>query len=220
MVVFLVVQTTFTAQTLNGKSSLFLSGGLRANSRTFISTNTNYLDTKSDFNEAINYEHWFSEEWALTISAGVIGLQTNTTPKYSGTTITINSYIDVGAMVGKMAGSSISAKYSSTLSVIPVLIGGSYYPQFLSINSIGRPYIAVAVGGYKGNSYGMKIPNQFLEEFVFGGLASVGVDFLVGSGIIIGPKVSYDILSDFTQILNSNKNLSGASIALDFGLIF
>ena len=193
----LILQTTASAQQLEpvkliGRHTITLEGGTKTNSNTTVIANAGGVDVKSGFVGSINYGYWFDEEWAITLSAGVFGAGANT------------SYNNV-----------------QTSSVIPLLFGMKYYPKALALGAVGRIYAGLAVGDYMG--FATKTQSLFgqsvVSESVFGGQISVGMDFFMASWFKIGPKLSYHLLGDFSQVIGTQKNLSGAAFSVEFGFV-
>lgn len=140
----------------------------------------------------MNYGYWFDEEWSLTFSAGVFG-----------------------------AGTSVRYNNVETKAVIPVLFGMRYYPAKFSLGSVGRVYAGLALGRYMGSGTRVRalFTTETFTESVFGGESSLGVDLFVTSWFKLGPKLSYHFLGDFSEIVGTKKNLSGAAFSFDFGFV-
>ena len=196
IIILFVIHTFTNAQiekiNLAGRHSIFVESGFKANSNTSVTTNLSGVDVKTGFIGSINYGYWFDEEWSLTFSAGIFG---------AGTSVRYNN---------------VEAK-----AIIPILFGARYYPEKLSLGSVGRVYAGLAVGQYMGSGTRVKtlLQTETFSESVFGGEGSIGVDLFVVSWFKFGPKLSYFFLSDFKEIIGTEKNLSGAAFSLDFGIV-
>jgi hypothetical protein len=192
----LLIQMSLLAQNekirLAGRHTLFMESGFKSNSTTSVVVNSSTVETKAGFIGGINYGYWFDEQWGLTLSVGLFGAETST--KFNGV---------------------------ETSAIIPVLFGIRFYPESFSLGSIGRPYAGLSLGQYMG--FATKVKSVFNTETVnepaFGGEASVGVDLFVASWFKIGPKFSYHFLGDFSEVIGTKKNLSGASFSVEFGFV-
>ena len=178
---------------LAGHHTIFVDGGFKTNSNSTVAMETGLIEAKTGFMGGINYGYWFSEQWALTAGVRVFG---------SATTVKLFNI--------------------ETSSVIPVLVGIRYYPEYLAIREVGRVYGGVSLGAYFGSATRTK--NLFhvesIEESVFGGEATVGIDLFIASWCKVGPQLSYLFLDDYKQILGIKKNLSGVAFCIELGFIF
>ena len=79
----------------------------------------------------------------------------------------------------------------------------------------------MAVGDYVG--FATKTSNfmnqTVVSESSLGGQVSVGVDLFVASWFKLGPKLSYHYLSNYSEIIGTTKNLSGAAFSLEVGFV-
>jgi hypothetical protein len=192
----LFYQTTSIAQPepvkLIGRHTITFEGGAKTNSNTSVNTGASGVDVKSGFVGSINYGYWFDEEWEITISAGVLGAGTST--KYNNV---------------------------ETSCVIPLLFGLKYYPHILALGAIGRSYFGLAAGDYMGfaTKTGAFSNTSVVSESVLEGQLSVGADFFVASWFKIGPKLSYHFIGDFSEVIGTKKNLSGAAFSVELGIV-
>jgi hypothetical protein len=192
----LIFQTAAIAQPepvkLIGRHTITVEGGTKTNSNTSVITNAGGVDVKSGFIGSFNYGYWFDEEWAVTLSVGGFGMGAKTT------------YNNV-----------------ETNSVMPILFGVKYYPKKLALGAVGRVYAGLAAGDYMG--FATKTQNIFnntvVSESVFGGQLSAGMDFFVASWFKFGPKLSYHFMGDFSEVIGTKKNLSGAAFSLELGFV-
>lgn len=177
---------------LLGRHTITIEGGTKTNSNTSVIVNGGDVDVKSGFIGSLNYGYWFDEEWAVTLSVGGFGM---------GAKTTFNNV--------------------ETSSVMPILFGVKYYPQKLAMGAVGRVYAGLAAGSYMG--FATKVQNFFstkaISESVFGGQVSVGMDFFVASWFRLGPKLAYHLMGDFSEVIGTKKNLSGAAFSLEFGVV-
>mgnify|MGYP001618529936 CR=1 FL=1 len=189
-------QTASFAQTekinLAGRHTIFFESGFKTNSKTTVISNPAGVEAKTGFIGSLSYGYWFDDEWALTFSAGVFGAEA--TIKYNG--------VQANA-------------------IIPILFGVRYYPDRLALGSVGRFYAGLALGQYLGSASRTKLlfTTETVNESVFGGQASIGVDLFVVSWFKFGPKISYHVIGDFSEIIGTKKNLSGAGFSIDFGFV-
>ena len=197
IVALFVIQTASLAQlekiNLAGKHTIFVGGGFRTNSNPSVTANLAGVEVKTGFIGSINYGYWFDEEWSLYFSAGVFG-----------------------------AGTSVKFNGIETKSFMHILFGAKFYPEKLSLGSVGRVYAGLALGQYTGSGTRIKtlFTTETFTESVFGGEGAIGVDLFVASWFKFGPKLSYYFLSNFKDLMGTEKNLSGAAFSLDFGFVF
>jgi len=197
IVSLLVIQTNASAQNekinLTGRHALFLDGGFKTNSTTSVVVTGGSVETKTGFIGNFNYGYWFDNEWSLTLSAGVFGAEAST------------NYNNV-----------------ETNAIIPILFGIRYYPEKLSLGQVGRFYAGLSLGEYMGFATKTKtaFSTETVNEAVFGGQASIGIDLFAAPWFKVGPKFSYHFISDYSEVIGVKKNLSGAAFALEFGFVF
>jgi len=202
VIAILALQATSTAQVepikLLGRHTITFEGGAKTNSSTSVVTNANGVEAKTGFVGFLNYGYWFDEEWAISLSTGVFGAGVSTKYNIIGT----NSNVE-------------------TNSIILFLFGVKYYPEKLALGSVGRFYAGLAVGDYVG--FATKTSNfmnqTVVSESSLGGQVSVGVDLFVASWFKLGPKLSYHYLSNYSEIIGTTKNLSGAAFSLEVGFV-
>lgn len=196
VIILFVIHTSANAQiekiNLSGRHTIFFESGFKMNSKTAAVTNAASVEAKTGFVGSLSYGYWFDEEWALTFSGGVFGAEAN-------------------------------VKYNNVESnaIMPILFGARYYPAKLALGSVGRFYTGLALGTYVGTATRTKtaFTTETISESVFGGQALIGIDLFVASWFKFGPKLSYYFLSDFKEIIGSEKNLSGAAFSIDFGFV-
>ena len=206
-VVFIIIAVFFFqpisfAQTepikLLGSHSITIECGTKTNSTISTSTSLSGIDVKAGFIGSLCYGYCFDEEWAFTLSGGVFGAGVNTT---------FNNV--------------------ETNAVLTFLTGIKYYPTELSLGSKGRVYVGLSLGQYTvfaTRSIRTESINgpltETINESVFGGQASVGIDFFIAAWFKIGPKLSYHFMGDFEQAIGTKKNLSGTAFSLEIGSVF
>jgi outer membrane protein W len=174
---------------LAGRHSLFFNAGLRLNTGNFASISANGVNASSGLISAIGYGYWFDNDWSLNFSVGVFS------PEAS-----------VGSQ-GVAAGM-----------IVPIQFGLRYYPSFLMLGSVGRPYIGASAGSYLQMSSGIGGSGVSAgSQAVLGGQLTAGVDLFVANWLRFGPSVSYHAVGDFPV---SRKNYSGAEFSLNAGIVF
>jgi len=116
-----------------------------------------------------------------------------------------------------------SKNRDSALVVVPLLFRARYH--FLTDNgqSQVRPYVNAGVGPYMGvisetNDAGVNESSRTLT--VFGGRLGGGVDIAPTRYFSLGLDVSYDWISRFPEALRGRRDLSGLSVAVNFGFAF
>jgi hypothetical protein len=193
----LMLQTAAYAQQLEpvkliGRHAITFEGGTKTNSNTSVNTSFSGVDVSSGFIGSLNYGYWFDEEWALSLSIGGFGMGAKTT------------YNNV-----------------ETSTITPILFGVKFYPRPLALGAVGRIYFGLAAGDYMGfatKTQGI-LNTSVISESVMGGQISAGLDLFVASWFKLGPKLSYHLMGDFSEVIGSKKNLSGAAFSIEFGFV-
>jgi hypothetical protein len=188
---------------LKGKHAISLSMGMKTNSGTYIFGssyngrdnadyyNGNIVDAKTGFIGSLSYMYWFDNQWAINFQIGVINAEAS---------------VNIGDV--------------STNSIAPILFGFKFYPEFLSLGSVGRVYAGLNMGAYIGASTrsSLWIFHQTSVETVFGFEPNIGVDLFVADWLRIGPSLSWDIHEDFHDVSVRNDNSIGFTV--NFGIVF
>ncbi len=187
-------QTESTVQpvSLAEQHTIYLSLGMKTNSRTTVSVSPGTVHVESGGVGLIGYGYWFDEQWQLNFSAGVFGVQSN---------------VDVGSTSNRVFN--------------PVLFGISYYPAALKMGKSGRPYIGVSGGPYTGilSRTGTVVGAETVTETVVGGRFVLGVDIFLGSWFRIGPLIGYRFVGEFQEVVGEKTDFSGAEFALVLGVV-
>ncbi len=123
------------------------------------------------------------------------------------------------------AESDVTIANVSSISVIPILFGISYYPDRFEIGSVGRPYFGVNTGVYMGTAsktYATRsnIGTGTVNETVFGVEPHFGIDFFVLKWVKIGPSFSYHLMGDFEEVVGNKDNYSDAVFFINMGITF
>ncbi|MCK5571831.1 MAG: hypothetical protein KAJ12_03690 [Bacteroidetes bacterium] len=187
-------QTDSTVQpvSLAEKHTIFLSLGMKTNSRTTVSVSPGTVHVESGGVGLIGYGYWFDEEWQLNFSAGAFGVQS-----------------DVGGPV------AVSSRV-----FVPLLFGISYYPAALKMGKSGRPYVGLSGGAYTGilSRTGGVVGAETVTESVVGGRFAIGVDIFLG-WFRIGPLIGYHLVGEFQEVVGEKTDFSGAEFALVLGVM-
>ncbi len=183
---------------LSGTHSLYMNSGFKMNSGSSANATVSEVKTETNFTGSIGYQYWFENQWSVNVSAGFFS-----------------------------AASDVNYTNVSSIRIYPVLFGISYYPQVLSLGSVGRVHFGVNTGVYiaSGSRTGVNLSHpgnsgtSSVNETVFGIEPNVGIDFLVSKWIKIGPAVSYHMVSEFKDVIGKRKNYSGPVFSLNFGVL-
>lgn len=180
---------------LKGLNSIYLLGGFKINSSSTVSARLPEVETETNFSGSLGYQYWFDNEWAVKTSVGVFQAESNV---------------------------SIFAKVIN-ISIVPIVFGFSYYPEYLSLGSVGRVNVGINAGAYvgSGTKTGISIDNigtTTITETVFGVEPNVGIDFFISKWFRIGPVFSYHYVGDYNDLIINDKKHSGAVISFLIGL--
>jgi len=186
-------QGTGQAIDLYDYHTLGVSGGVKTNSRTVVTTDLAGVSLESGFIGLFQYGYWFDPQWQFHFTAGVFGVKMDT--DYKGTKINMTA---------------------------PVLFGVSYYPLPLAMGKAGRPFFAIAPGVYiQTASKTSTIPpfsTETVGETVFGARFMAGVDLFPAHWLRITPSLSYHVMGDFKE--PNAGSYSGAEFSLGLGAVF
>jgi hypothetical protein len=173
--------------------TIFLSLGMKTNSRTTVSVSPGTVSVESGGVGLIGYGYWFDEEWQLNFCGGAFGVQSNV-----GGSPTVSSRV-----------------------FVPLLFGISYYPVALRMGKAGRPYVGVSGGAYTGilSRTGGVPAVENITESVVGGRFVLGVDIFLGSWFRIGPLIGYHLVGEFKEVVEEKTDFSGAEFALVLGVV-
>lgn len=180
---------------LNGTHSLFLNAGFKINSSSSVQTTVTDVKAETNFMGCIGYQYWFDPEWSVNVTAGLFSAESN---------------IDLANI--------------SSIAIIPILFGFSYYPEALSLGTAGRIYLGVNMGIYIGSGTETKADfvnagTSTVQETVMGIAPHAGIDFYISSWLRIGPVMSYHLINEFQEVVGNRKNYSGSVFCLNLGIL-
>ncbi|MBU0473020.1 MAG: hypothetical protein KKF62_02525 [Bacteroidetes bacterium] len=185
-------------RSLTGIHSIYMNLGFKMNSSTSANATVSEVKAESNFIGFIGYQYWLDMQWSVNATMGVFSAEANV------------NYTNV-----------------SSISIIPLLFGISYYPEALSLGRVGRVHFGVNTGIYMGS--GSKSSVNFnnlsnigassVNETVFGVEPNVGIDFFLSKWIKIGSAVSYHFLSEFKEVVGNRKNYSGPVFSINIGIL-
>jgi len=190
------------AQDLTGRSRIELRTGvgMRVNSGT--STSASGVEVKTDaagFLGGLGYSHWFKGDLAGMVSVGVLSVGTETRAGTGGVE-------------------------TRTAVVVPFFVGVRRYVGSSDPESGTRLFGSVEVGPVTGHqsstSVGSVVAVESITRTAMGGRAGVGVDFLLGSRVMLGIVGGYALMTDFSDPIGGQKNHSGADLGLSLGILF
>ncbi|MBK7107414.1 MAG: outer membrane beta-barrel protein [Ignavibacteriae bacterium] len=198
VILFVITSTVYSQSNmnLNGTNSINVSFGFKMNSTTSASTTLSEVNTETNILIDLNYQYWFDNQWSVDASVGTFGASANV------------NYSNI-----------------STVTIIPLLFGFSYYPEKLAIGDVGRIHFGLNTGIYIGSGTQTKtsldnlfsIGSDVVNETVFGVEPNLGIDFFISSWLKIGPKISYHFISNFKEL--GNKGYSGGVFAINLGIL-
>lgn len=146
------------------------------------------------------YNYWITDEWALELNAGILNAEI-------------------------FKGVSMAGIEQKAATVIPVLAGARYYPDFAALAENVRPYVTALVGVHLGHSssnkvtLGVKVGSETKVQSVFGSKVGLGIDAFLSSWIRMGLMAGYNIGTDFNEPVGTRENYSGFDLSLNFGIL-
>lgn len=178
-------------QFLGGRHYLFFNVGMRLNANSLFGVSSSGISTSTNLIGTMGYGYWFADEWSFNFSASLFAPD---------------------AIAG-------STGISSSV-VIPMLFGLRYYPSFLALGDVGRPYLGASAGAYfwTGAHVGAGGIGAGAQT-ALGAQLTLGADFFITKWLTLGPSVSYHAVGDFA-IGGAQRNYSGADFLLNFGICF
>jgi len=190
------------AQDLAGRSRIELRTGVGMRTSSGTTTSAGGVETRTDaagFLGGLGFAHWFGENLAGTVSVGVLSVGTETRAGVGGVE-------------------------TKTAVVIPFFFGVRRYLTRSDPASSTRLFGSVEVGPVTGHqsssSVGSVIAVESVTRTAVGGRAGVGVEFLLGSRVMLGIVGGYALMTDFSDPIGGQKNHSGADFGLSLGILF
>jgi len=176
-------------QLLGGRHYLFFNAGMLLNTSSVAGISTSGVGVSTGFIGSLGYGYWFADEWSLNFGAGIFSPEAN-----------------------------IDRQGASSSTVMPIQFGLRYYPSFLTLGSVGRPFIGTSVGSYFqfGAGTGGTVVGTS-SQAVLGAQVTAGVDIFASGWLRFGPSVSYHAIGEFA---NARRNYSGAEFSLNIGFFF
>jgi hypothetical protein len=183
---------------LTGVHSIYISFGFKMNSSNSTIASASGVKAETNFIGSLGYQYWWDNQWAMNVSAGVFSAEANV------------EYANV-----------------SSISIMPVLFGVSFYPEALTLGRTGRVHFGLNVGGYMGSGTrtGINLNNilnagtSSVSETVFGAEPNAGIDFFVSKWLRLGPAISYHFVSEFSEVIGNRKNYSGPVFSVNVGVL-
>ncbi len=183
---------------LKGKHSFGFSIGMLSQKE--VSVLSVNVKAEANFIGGIFYNYWLRDEWALELSAGVLNAEV-------------------------FSGVSFLGIEQKAATVIPLLAGVRYYPDFAAFAENVRPYFSLLVGAHMGHSSSNKLSFGIITstvtkvESVFAAKTSLGIDAFIESWLRIGLSGGYNFGSDFKEAVGTRLNYSGFELSINFGII-
>jgi len=162
--------------------------GFKLNSNSSVRVSETGTQSKTHFTGFIGYQYFWKNQWAICAKIGVF---------------TAESAVQFSGMK------------TSSLTIVPILFGISYYPNALSFNHVGRVHLGIHGGAYmasgtKTDFSEAQFVSTSVNETVLGMEPNVGIDFLFSQWLAIGPLFSYHWISQFKQVRESPRDYSGS----------
>lgn len=179
---------------LADRNTISLFGGTMINNTTSSTVGISGVDTEVNALGIINYEHHFSNEWSFGLSTGLFSVA-----------------------------SSVNYNGVSSIMIFPIFFDLTYYPENLAFGKSARGYAGLGIGAYtaKADKVGaFPAIVSDVNETVFGVRPHVGIDFYLVDLFLVGPNISYHLMSDFSEVIGERKNYSGPAFSLRFGFMF
>jgi hypothetical protein len=203
LMVLLIINVFYisTAQdiTLQGRSAIELNFGLWGGGKAANTIALAGIQTEaktSGFTGGIGYSYWLREYLSLTVTAGLLSAQANSTVSVFNVT-------------------------QQSSAVIPLLLGIRFYVPNPEPSDNVRPFISAAIGSYIGSEAKNTILSQEARsETAFGGRLGAGIDFLLGDHFKLNAQAGYNLMSDFETTIGARKNFNGGDFSLGIGYIF
>lgn len=189
-------ERTSTAIRLNGTHAISMSPGFKMNSSSSTNTTIGSVDVDANYIGIVQYKYWFENDWSVNASIGVIGAE-----------------------------SDVRFANVSSISVIPILFGFSFYPEKFEIGSVGRVYFGLNTGVYMGTASKTYLSSSNMgtgtvNETVFGVEPHFGIDFFILKWVKIGPSFSYHLMGDFEEVIGDRDNYSDPAFFINMGIRF
>ena len=197
----LLAVASVQAQDLTGRWRIDLRTGVGVNVNAGTSTSVSGVETTTEtagFLGALGCSRWFGENLAGTLSVGVLSVSTKTR-------------VGVGGVE------------TSTALVTHFFVGVRRYLARSDPESGTRFFGSVEVGPVTGHEAGTSVGSAVVTSSVtrtaLGGRAGVGVEFLLGSRVMLGILGGYTFMTDFPDPIGGQSNHSGADFGLSLGVL-
>ena len=182
---------------LKGRSALEVNLGLWGGAKVWNTIGSTGIQSEagtSGFSGSFGYSYWLKENLSLTLTAGVQSVQA------------------IHPLVYRMS-------HNPRAAVVPLLLRLRYYIAGSGDNI--RPFLSAAIGTSIGSEAAATALSQNAHvETAAGGRIGGGIDFFLGSHVMLGVGVNYDFMQDFMETIGARKNYSGAEFSLGAGFIF
>jgi len=211
LVVGLLIPCAVHAQTpaepntnlVQNRHGLEISAGLLSQMHTRTTITLGSLETHtggSGFIGALTYLYRFDPQFAFTVSAGLHGIKVDQSIQ------------------------SVNVS-TETSSIYHLLFGIRYYPRLF--DGSFRPFLAGAAGAYVGmwnqhtqsSQPGVSSTFELTTESAVGARLGLGADILLSRHLKLGVGTGYHFVSDFTNPIGSQENVSGPDFVFSFGVI-
>ena len=198
----LLTAAPLRAQEMTGRSRIDVRTGVGVRVNSGTSTSVTGVETKTDaagFLGGLGFSHWFSENVAGTLSVGVHSVGTETRAGVGGVE-------------------------TKTAVVVPFFVGVRRYLATSDPEPSARFFGSLEVGPVTGHESGTTIGSSItvgsITRTALGGRAGVGVDFHLGSRMMLGIGGGYALMTDFSEAIGGQKNHSGGDFGLSLGILF
>lgn len=201
---FMLLVSAASAQTLKGKTRIELKGGLW-NQNNDITTTVGGGVVESNYDGegglgALIIGHYVREDLALIMSISGIG-------------VNVNNRVSAGVV------------YDHTVAVAPILFGARYYFPTSTNGGKWRPYVTASLGPVIGVEDKEEV--RFDEvvttsttETALGGHLGAGLDITLSRLFMLGISGGYYAQTDFDNPVGGKKEYNGPEFGLSFSVMF
>jgi hypothetical protein len=192
------VATAVAAAPLDGRHAIGLVAGVWDRNAATVTTDLTGADIESGTGAVgLEYAHWLSERWAVTLGARAL----------------------VGAEV---RASFLSGTTTSSVTVTSILLGARRYLPESTFAGRLRPFLAAGVGPCLGQQDGVTTGLETLiesrTETAIGAYLGGGATWILHRSVLFEVTTGYSAMTDFGQPVGGRDNYSGVQVG--FGVSY
>lgn len=130
----------------------------------------------------------------------------------------------LGSMLAKVENDvQVLGVSTETAYISEILLGAKWHIPG-TYGSAARPFVKLMGGPFIGSQgkteLSWVVANEARTETVFGGMAAVGADFILGPNVMTGITAGYNFMPDFKEPIGGSLNYSGPVITAEISYIF